>query len=815
MRSRQGKLTGFGLTCLVLLAAAPFVLARDSASAAREARELRETGRPGDAEDLLRRRLAEVPDDAQLLVELGEALLDTGRREDAFDVFRKVAASYPGRPPQARSAAETAALAAALARLGRDDPQRFRDAVRLYDDAIAADPEDFDVQVALGDLFLDKYNAEDARKTYEKVLTKDPENSGALLGLARVKRFDGATDAFELTEKALEQDGDLVPARLLLARQYLDLEDFASADREAERALEVNPRSAEAHALLAASALLAGDAREYERRLARGEEAAPRDPELFVTLADVAARRFLYARAVDFADRAVALDPKSWRGFALRGVNRLRTGDVAGGRRYLETAFAGDPFDVWTKNSLDLLDQMADYEVVETERFQLVMPAAEAGLLSLYLGPLAEEAYDALAARYGVALETPVRLEVFPRHADFSVRTIGLVGLGALGVSFGPVIAMDAPSARPPGEFHWGTTLWHELAHSFHMRLSGHRVPRWFTEGLAVFEERRARPGWGDRVDPDYLIAYETGRLAPVEDLNQGFMRPAYPRQIVFSYLQSSLVFDYVVDRWGFDAVVAMLEGYRDGRNTPEVVKDALGVDLEGLAAAFDRYFRDRFAGPLAAVEAPDDPHSPGDVRKRADQDPGDILAQLAAGRSLLEEDPETAVPYLVRARNLYPDYAGRDSPRWWLAQAHERAERLAEAEAELAVLTDHNQAHYPALEALARVRTALADAHGAAWALESAQYVHPYERQHHEELAAFYLEEGRAAAAVRERRAVLALDPFNRSEALYRLALAHRAAGDRKAARSAVLEALERAPNYEEALTLLLELRSAEDDSP
>jgi hypothetical protein len=44
--------------------------------------------------------------------------------------------------------------------------------------------------------------------------------------------------------------------------------------------------------------------------------------------------------------------------------------------------------------------------------------------------------------------------------------------------------------------------------------------------------------------------------------------------------------------------------------------------------------------------------------------------------------------------------------------------------------------------------------------------------------------------------------------EAYYRLAKAQLAAGDREAARRAVLRALERAPGYEPALGLLLELK-------
>ena len=66
----------------------------------------------------------------------------------------------------------------------------------------------------------------------------------------------------------------------------------------------------------------------------------------------------------------------------------------------------------------------------------------------------------------------------------------------------------------------------------------------------------------------------------------------------------------------------------------------------------------------------------------------------------------------------------------------------------------------------------------------------------------------GDLAGAVAERRAIVALDPVDRAAAHFQLARTLHLNGDPAAARSAVLAALEIAPNYEEALDLLLELR-------
>ena len=192
-------------------------------------------------------------------------------------------------------------------------------------------------------------------------------------------------------------------------------------------------------------------------------------------------------------------------------MNELRNGRMSEGRTNLERAFAGDPYDIWTKNTLDLLDTLDLYPETTSPRFRFFIDGTESELLSLYLSDIAEEAYDRMSVKYGYEPPAPIRVEVFPDEVDFSVRTVGLVGLRALGVSFGPVVAIISPSAKGEDYFNWGSTLWHELAHTFHMGVSEFKVPRWFTEGLSVLEERRARPGWGDDVSPGFLAAYLQG----------------------------------------------------------------------------------------------------------------------------------------------------------------------------------------------------------------------------------------------------------------------------------------------------------------
>jgi tetratricopeptide (TPR) repeat protein len=497
-------------------------------------------------------------------------------------------------------------------------------------------------------------------------------------------------------------------------------------------------------------------------------------------------------------------------------MNQLRVGAVEEGRANLERSFALAPFDPWTKNTLDLLDTFTNYVTTESRHFTLVMDREESPLLQLYVADIADEAYERLVELYGHRPQTPIRLEVYPRHADFSVRTVGIAGLGALGVSFGNVLAMDSPSAREVGQFHWASTLWHEVAHTFHMAISAHRVPRWFTEGLAVFEERRSRPGWGDDVSVGFLMAYMEDRLHPVSQLNNGFVRPAYPQQVIFSYYQASLVCEFIQQNWGDAALVNMLRAYGRGESNTEVLGSVLDQEPQDFDLAFDTYMKERFAGPLTALQSPHleeiregGMDLPALLRAASRRD-YDFPLQLEAGRALVRAERYTeAVPYLERAKDLFPEYAGADSPYWYLALLHEAQGNAQQAVDELAALTAINAGHYGAYLRQAELLEGMGRAAAAAAALDRAQYIYPFDMALHARLAELYRGLEAWPGAIRERQAVLALDPVDRAEAEYQLALAYFEAGDLREARRAVLRALERAPNFEKALELLLDIRS------
>ena len=761
--------------------------ARGSAPPAREAYQRALVGR-----DSLTARL-----------QLATMLLEGGARDEAMRAFDRFIDLYRAQRTRL-TADELRAVAVACRQLGRDNPQLYKDALRVYDEAIARDSSNLDTRTELAALFLEKFNGTEARTTLERVLTVNPRHPRALLGMARVLAFEGRGDASTLLRQALEVNPSDPELRAQAALLLIDVERYDDAAAEAIRGLAADTGAAAPLVALAAARFLAGDTLNFQRALAKAHARLPGSAEAEVTLADVASRNRLYREASEFAAQGTVRDSRAARAFAQLGVNQLRIGRIADGKRSLDRAFALDPYDPWSKNTLDLLDTFAGYTELSTPRFIFVMEKQDAPLLALYIVPLAEQAFDSLAARYGYRPTQPIRVELFRSHDDFSVRTVGLAGLGALGVCFGTVVAMDSPAARTVGAFNWGSTLWHELTHTFTLGATANRIPRWLSEGLSVLEERRARASWGSDVTPDFLAAFAGGKLVPPSRMNDGFLHPRFPEEVILSYFQGSLFAEWIEQLRGVTGIRAMLAAYARGAATPQVVRDVLGLDLPQMDQQFNAFVRARYAREFAAVTV--DAARGGDTGIAWNGPFADAMRRATALAERQQWDG--AVRELESAKALFPSYAGEDSPYRTLARIHLSRGDSASALRELQAMTSQNELAYAANLELDSIAAARGDSLVAFGALERAIYISPFSIALHQRLAERATSVGRHSVAVRERHAVLTLDPGDRVDAMYQLARAYADAGDRAAARREVLRALDLAPNFEKAQALLLALQ-------
>ena len=230
---------------------------------------------------------------------------------------------------------------------------------------------------------------------------------------------------------------------------------------------------------------------------------------------------------------------------------------------------------------------------------------------------------DTLAARYEFTPNGPILIEIFPKHDDFAVRTLGLPGMiGALGVCFGRVVTMDSPRARPPGEFQWEATLWHELGarhHAADVEPAAAAVAHRRDLGLRG-EEGAARVG--PRMDVEFAGMLNRGETIKLRDLNAAFTEPEddlarlLSRHRCWSSTSSTPT--------ATPALRKLVRAYAQGIDTDAALKAALGTDFDQLQAGFDqtieRMFGDDAAGDGAARR-----------RRGAAEDAGAALKTIAA----------------------------------------------------------------------------------------------------------------------------------------------------------------------------------------
>lgn len=788
-----------------------------------------ETGRYAEAEAAARAFLVAHPEAGGVRHELAEALAATGRYAEAIKEFERAATGpagdvrraelleATGQESRARElygalfrfyqesepadAPTLTAVARALVRL-----EKFQDARNLYAAAIDADATYVEAQLGGGELFTEKYNYAEAAVFFEDALKVNPNSARAHLGVAANKRLEDGGAVLASLGRALAVNPNMVEAHALAAALDLEAGEFDKASEEIEKGLRVNPHAAELYALRAAGLYLQD--KDYAPAAAQALAVNPRYGQLYETLAHYATITRRVEQAAEFSRRAVELSPRLWSARLSLGMALLRLGRMEEGRAEVEKSFAGDPFNAWAKNTLDLLDSMRDFRETRRGAFVIKAAAGETEVLAPLAAGLLEEAAAKLTAKYRFTPKGPVVVEIFPNHEDFAVRALGLPGLGALGVCFGQVIAQDSPSARPAGEFNWGGTLWHEYTHVITLQMTEYRIPRWFSEGLSVYEERRARPGWGGGWNPSVLRAYADGRWFKIADLDEGFMRPRRADDVQLAYFQAAQVVEFVVERYGFDAVLRMLALYRDKARTTDVLRQALKLSEEEFDRAFMEYVGTK-AKPLQAGlgEPAVDVSRLTKVAVLSLLSARDTFAlRLRAGQLLREEgDLEGAARHFRRAAELFPYYTGEGNVYESLADVYEKNGDTAAAAEMLETLLKYDETNLKALNRLADLRLKQGDAARALEALRLGFYVSPFEPAAHARAGELYLGGGDAAGALTEFQSALALRPPNVAEANYNVARAFHALGKTAEAKRSVLRALEAAPSYEKAQELLL----------
>ncbi|HEV2136106.1 MAG TPA: hypothetical protein VGR47_17845 [Terracidiphilus sp.] len=643
-------------------------------------------------------------------------------------------------------------------------------------------------KVRWGRLLYERFNSADAADLFREALAKDPSNAGAYLGLAMVfaDSFDGK--AAEYCSKANALDPKLAEAHELMAQLELENGDRDAAGAESDKAIALEGDALDAMAIHAAIELISD--RSPDAWFARIQAVNPGYGQAYALVAHELELNYRYEDAVTYYRKAIAADPSLWSAHSALGIDLMRLGKEDEPRKELELSYNNGYRNAATVNSLRLLDSYKNFETVRDETTNLKLDKSEAGVLLPYLQPELHTIVATYEKKYRMTLPGPVQIEVYPNHEDFAVRTMGMPGLGALGVTFGEVVAMDSPSARKPGDFNWGSMLWHEMSHVFILTATNHRVPRWFTEGLAVHEEGERSPEWKNRATPEVLAAIRDKKLLPVANLDRGFVYPTYPSQVIVSYFQAGSICDFIKEKWGDDKLLDMVHSYAQLKTTPEVIQQDIGL----APAEFDKEY-------LAWIDA-----KYGAEVAHFDEWRQKLKALVLASGQKQYDTVRARGPALAA---MYPQYVGEANVYEMMADA-DRAAGDAKAEAAALTTYEHEGGQDPdLLKRLAALDEAGGEKAKAAATLERINYIYPVKDEDlHRRLGDLLYALKDYDGSVREYKALVASQPVDKAGAEFALAQAYFAAGKKDKAEDSVLAALEIAPGFRPAQKLLLQLQ-------
>jgi tetratricopeptide (TPR) repeat protein len=511
---------------------------------------------------------------------------------------------------------------------------------QMLDQALDKDLRYVPALIEYGKLYLDKGDVPAAQEAFERAVKVDPNDPEARVGLARAlveASYRGSArygDAEDQLKKALAADPTNANAHALLAQLAVTDGDPDRALERCQRALVARPWDVSLLAAKGAALVMKGDTAGFQALEKAVLEKFPTCARFYDEAARVVCAKFRYAEARDLARKALALDPGYHPARATLGINLLRTGDEANGKKELAAAFKEDPYDVITFNTLGLLDRLdKDYQTVETDKFVLRLHKKEMKGSSKFVLGLLEEARAKLTKKYGVELKQKTLVELFPRVEDFSARSIGLPFIPALGVCFGDVVTVvSANEKKTFGKHSWGRTLWHEFTHVVTLNKTHNRIPRWLTEGLSVYEESRGRKSWVREYDVPILTLRHRGLILPLATFDEGFTKPRFPNQVMMSYYQGGLTCEFIEQRYGFKKILELLDQYATGKTTKDAVPAAFGLTLEQFDAQFKDFLEVRYAG-LAYMPPPTDEEKNA-LLDRVTEAPWDVAARGALARA-------------------------------------------------------------------------------------------------------------------------------------------------------------------------------------
>lgn len=599
-------------------------------------------------------------------------------------------------------------------------------------------------RVATAAFLLEKHKPDMAAKHLEAALKLNKNIPDAHAGMAAL--YLGAWNfeaCLAATNEALKINPHHHVALYIQAACNMQWRRFEKVPPILEKLLHVNPYDVDALSLMAAAYIRMEQndkARPYIERVATVN---PNAYELPHTIGQwlVSGRHF--SRAEDYLLKAADLAPNRAEPWASLGKMYMETGQETKALEVLEKARQLDDFRSDVANYLNVVRDLQAFDVRETEHFIIKVDGRHDKVLLDLIADYMEQIYSEVCGDFQYEPKQKTIIEVLPTQQTFSARIAGRGWIPTVGASTGRVIAITAPNRQRAtlGLHNWAEVLRHEFAHTVTLEQTGNRIPHWFTEACAVWQQKDKRAA---KYIQALVAATQNDQLMKVEDLDWGFIRPTRPGQRMLAYAQSEWMLDYIIRKHGFGMVNEMLQAFGEGKPQADVFQDVLGVS----EADFDTNFRRWAHEQIIDWGFSPDPIPDLEQAKKQAEDKSHLaashadyaLALLARGKI---DEAETA------AQKALDIDAGNTRALSVLATVYQHQEKFDKAIAAVRRLEQHDPTTAVAPRVLAKCYLQQRDWPKAIAALELLQKRQPLDDFSYEQLATIYTQLGQPEKAL------------------------------------------------------------------
>lgn len=676
--------------------------------------------------------------------------------------------------------------------------------------------------LAAGRLALDKGDVAFAAELLTPAAKEFDKNPEVLFLLSEAIRSADRDQSMKLLEATLSLNPAHNGTLLRITEQQIDSEDYVAAEQTIAKLLSVNPNLPEAHSLQSVIHHLKSDPTLAAESRSAALKFSGTNPKVDHLIGRKLSQKYRFAEGSEFQRQALEADPEFNPARIQLAQDLLRLGKEVEGWQMAEQAHQKDGYDTTLFNLLQLKDSLNRFTTVTSEHFQIRMEKHEAAVYGPRVATLLEQAWTELTLRYEFEPESPVIVEIYPRADDFAVRTFGIPDVaGFLGVCFGKVITANSPATRKDNPTNWESVLWHEFCHVITLQKTGNKIPRWLSEGISVFEERRTDGRWGQHMDSTFRDRILEKNVTPIAELSSVFLTAKSGEDVNFAYFESSMVVEHLVTVHGLPALNAILLDLHNGVGINDALDRHTG-GLEALQASFDGFLVDQANAYASGVDFTTEEWGEAKATSREtvqvflEQHPNNFAAMMTQASLLLRDNKlDEAESALKRLIELVPDDDSINGPRRLLADLYRKQNQ---PEQEATILAEHLLRSSDDLAAALRLQeiSETTEQHAQAIALgRLIAAIDPFQIVAIQRTLKAAESLQQTDVAVAQLRSLLQLQSDDAPRLHFQIARLLRTS-DASQSRRHVLMALEQAPRFRDAHDLLLELsRQQKSDEP